>query len=62
MAKVKAKISFAGLVSMGAGEIREITDTEVLKDLISAGYVAECKSSATTAPGKTPVKRKKGDE
>lgn len=62
MAKVKAKTSFAGLVTMGAGEIKEIENAEILKDLVLAGYVEECKSSSTTAP-KTPAKsKKKGEE
>lgn len=48
MAKVKAKISFAGVVTMGVGEVRDITDKEILKDLLQAGYVEEIKSSSTT--------------
>ncbi len=59
MAKVKAKISFAGIVTMGAGEVREITDEATVKDLLQAGYVEE----VTSAP-KAPVKKsaKKGDK
>ena len=37
--KVKALISFAGVVSMGENEIAEISNDEVAKDLIKAGYV-----------------------
>ena len=61
MAKVKAKVSFAGVVTMGAGEVRNITDKEVLTDLIKAGYVEEVKSST---PSKATEKKtnKKGDE
>lgn len=39
MAKVIAKISFAGIVTMGAGETKEIEDKSVVKDLVDAGYV-----------------------
>ena len=41
MAKVKALTSFAGIISMSAGEVAEIADNAVLKDLLSAGYVEE---------------------
>lgn len=59
MAKVKAKLSFAGIVTMGAGETREIIDAAIIKDLVSAGYVEEIGKTSTTP--KAPAKRKKGD-
>ena len=37
----KALISFTGLVSMAVGEIREISDSSIAKDLLKAGYVEE---------------------
>lgn len=43
--KVKALVSFAGAVTMGKGEEREITDKTICKDLIQAGYVEEMKST-----------------
>ena len=60
MAKVKALISFAGIVSMSAGEVGEIEDNEILKDLKSAGYVEELGSKKTETV-KAPAKKKKGD-
>lgn len=36
---VRAVRSFAGKVSMYAGEVREIADKEVLNDLLRAGHV-----------------------
>lgn len=48
MAKVKAKVSFAGVVTMGIGEVRDITDKAIVKDLVQAGYVEEIKTSSTT--------------
>ena len=36
---VKAKASFAGKISMIRGKIRDITDEEVVNDLLRAGYV-----------------------
>lgn len=35
----KALISFSGLISMSMGEVREITDQEIVKDLLKAGYI-----------------------
>lgn len=35
----RAKISFAGKVSMTLGEVGEISDPAIAKDLIKAGYV-----------------------
>lgn len=61
MAKVKAKTSFAGVVTMGAGEVREITDAEIVKGLVSAGYVEEIKATPTKE-AKAPATKKKGDE
>ena len=39
MAKVKAITSFAGIITMSAGQVGEIEDEAILKDLKSAGYV-----------------------
>lgn len=36
---VKATESFAGAISMYAGEVREITDKALLDDLLRAGYI-----------------------
>lgn len=37
--KVKALVSFAGIVSMGENEIAEISNDEVVKDLVKAGFI-----------------------
>ncbi len=37
--KVKALKSFGGKVSMYAGEVRDIKDEFILKDLLRAGYI-----------------------
>lgn len=49
----KALISFSGLVSMAVGEVGEISDLAVAKDLLKAGYVAEIKPEE---PEKAPKK------
>lgn len=46
MAKVKAKVSFAGIITMGVGEVRDVSDDEIVKDLVSAGYVEKVKTPA----------------
>ena len=38
---LKALVSFSGVVSMRAGETREIDDAGVVADLKQAGYVEE---------------------
>lgn len=35
----KALVSFSGLISMGKGEVREISDSALVKDLLNAGYI-----------------------
>ena len=42
--KVKAKIGFSGVISMGIGQVGEIEDKELLSDLLQAGYVEEVKA------------------
>ena len=50
----KAKVSFSGIVSMAAGEVKELTP-EIAKDLLKAGYVEEVKKPA---PAKAENKKK----
>lgn len=57
--KIKAKVSFCGVLSMGAGEIRECTDKEILTDLLRAGYVEEVKDEPVEEPKKPAAPRKK---
>lgn len=47
--KVKANISFSGLVTMAAGEVAEISKGAVLDDLLSCGYVTEVKAETKKA-------------
>lgn len=54
--KVVATENFCGLaVSMCVGEVRDISDENIVKDLLSAGYVKE----ATPATKGEPKKEKK---
>ena len=42
--KVKALVSFSGIISMAVGEVADISEKEVLTDLLKAGYVEEVKA------------------
>jgi hypothetical protein len=46
--KIKAKVSFCGVLSMGKGEVREYSDEAVLSDLLKAGYIEEVVAKETT--------------
>lgn len=39
----RATVSFSGVVSMAMGEVREILDESIAKDLLNAGYIEEIK-------------------
>ena len=55
----KANKSFSGIVTMKKGDVREIKDVEVAKDLIRAGYVIELadESKPKTTPAKKASKK-----
>jgi hypothetical protein len=61
----KALISFSGVISMRKGEVKAITDNEVVADLLRAGYIEEVKKptektepTATKQPQKKTAKKK----
>lgn len=39
----KALTSFAGVISMGKGETRDISDKSLVEDLLQAGYIEEAR-------------------
>ena len=39
----KATVSFCGKISMRMGEVRDISDPSIVKDLLRAGYIEEIK-------------------
>lgn len=49
----KALISFSGIVSMRQGEVKNITDKAVIRDLLKAGYIEEVQ------PADKPAKKAK---
>lgn len=60
---VKALKTFAGKISMGVGEVREIFDTKLAKDLLRAGHVVEVKAQkAEPKPEPKPVAEPKQEQ
>jgi len=55
----KALVSFGGIVSMHKGEVKEIKNEEVVKDLLKAHYIEEVKPK--TENKKPTTKAKKND-
>lgn len=60
----KAKISFGGIISMAEGEMAEIADPAIAKDLLKAGYIEEVKpaekgKTAKSKENKKPTSRAK---
>lgn len=54
----KAKVTFGGVVSMTAGEVKDIPDVTIAKDLLRAGYIVEVKPAEKVKT--TKPKRKRG--
>lgn len=46
--KYRALTSFSGLLSMSLGDVREISDKDIVKDLLKAGYIEELKEMKIT--------------
>lgn len=49
--KVRATTCFSGLISMYAGEVREVEDSYILNDLMRAGYVVPAEAEAEAESG-----------
>ena len=45
----KALVSFAGKISMVKGEVRNINDPVIVKDLLKAGYIVDLTAKKKTA-------------
>lgn len=61
--KIKAKISFCGVLSMGKGEVREYSDEAVLSDLLRAGYVEKVEETPEEeTPGEAEKTSKEPDQ
>lgn len=47
-----ALVSFCGQISMAEGEVRDIPDPSLVKDLLKAGYIKEKAEEKKTAKAK----------
>ena len=69
--KYRALVSFTGTVSMAMGEVREISDLALAKNLLKVGYVEEIKErgketekvseKVTEKKTKSPKRKEKTD-
>lgn len=55
----EATISFSGIISMTKGEKRELSNPEVIQDLLDAGYIKECKTEKKAEGLKAKIKNSK---
>lgn len=58
----RALKSFSGLVSMVKGEVRELEDEKIAKDLIKSGYIEDLSEKQKAAKSSKPSKTKDGEE
>lgn len=58
----RATKSFTGLVSMVKGEVRELEDEKIAKDLIKSGYIEDLSEKQKAAKSSKPSKIKGGEE
>lgn len=56
----RALISFSGLVNMVEGQVMEIHDKEVVRDLLNCGYIEEVDPAPKETPKETPKATKRG--
>jgi hypothetical protein len=54
----KAKVNFSGVVSMNVGEVQDIADVNIAKDLLKAGYIEEIKPAEKAKPVKDTSDKK----
>ena len=50
MATYKALVNFGGVLSMHVGEVKDISDVNIAKDLLRAGYIEEVKPAEKAKP------------
>ena len=58
----RATKSFTGLVSMVKGEVRELEDEGIVKDLLKSGYIEDLSEKQKAAKSSKPSRTKGGEE
>lgn len=58
----RALRTFTGRVSMVKGEVREIEDEAIVKDLLRAGYISDLSEKQKAAKSSKPTNSKGGEE
>ena len=58
----RATKSFSGALSMVKGEVREIEDGEIVKDLLRAGYIEDLSAKQKVVKSSKPSKTKGGED
>lgn len=58
--KYEAKVNFSGKISMCVGEVQNITDEAIAKDLVRAGYIVAVKPAAEAKTAKAKSDKTKG--
>lgn len=56
--KYEAKVNFSGKISMCVGEVQDITDEAIAKDLVRAGYIVAVKPAAEGKTAKAKSDKK----
>ena len=55
----RALVSFSGLISMMEGEVRDIADKDIVKDLLNARYIEEANPPKKEEPKEEPKEEAK---
>lgn len=58
----RALVSFSGVISMTLNEEREITDKNLIKDLVKAGYIEKVKTADKKKADETSTDENSNDE
>ncbi len=54
----KARVNFSGVISMSVGDVADIADASIAKDLLKAGYIEEIKPAEKGETAKTTTNKK----
>lgn len=58
----RALKTFAGVVSMRRGEVKDIKDQEIANGLLNAGYIEEVANKAKDSKSSKPARKRGGND